>query len=312
MNHAEQFLNLIPSRVVKDADIRGVGLTPEEAIRSLTSLAAMGSNQLQVAVVQVLLRALETYILADNELLNLSRYRELLLGQADAHIERRVRELFGITPPLALTLYLKRCLTSDAASSMTGKKESLPKFVQQLVLKRSVESHPRKELRCVVCGYHFLTSDVGSRLDDLRDLGAVFASSPDPGRLEDELKPRQFSQLELDHIVPEEGFGWGEADNLQMTCKFCNGGRLIFRRALEPLSTMIAASLGVHPPSRQHRLPRQIIAVAKLLESDGQCSSCGVGRQDAELTVQLRDRSEASRYWFVPWNLQVTCYRCHT
>jgi 5-methylcytosine-specific restriction endonuclease McrA len=312
MNHAEDFLALIPSAVVREENLRSVGLTAEEAIRNLTSLAAMGSKDLQVAVVQVLLRALETYILADDELLNLSRYRELLLGQEDAHIERRVKELLGVAPPVQLTMYLKRCLTSGPASSSTGQKATVPIFVQQTVLKQSVESHPRRELRCVVCGYHFLASDVGLKLDRLRDLGAIFSTSPEPGRLEDELKPRDLTQLELDHIVPEYGFGWSDADNLQACCMFCNGGRLIFRRALEPLSTMIAASLGIHPPSRRHGRARQVIVVAKLLHSMGRCSFCGTTRQDAELTVQLKDPSVPSRYWFVPWNLEITCYRCHS
>ena len=74
------------------------------------------------------------------------------------------------------------------------------------------EQHPRRELRCVVCGYHFLEEDAGSRVDFLRDCETVFAQTREPGRLEDLFKPRSYTQLELDHIVSEEGFGWSDPD----------------------------------------------------------------------------------------------------
>lgn len=306
----KEILQLIPQRAVGRAELDRIGLTPEDTVRELVSLSSIGGEALQLSVVQVLLRAFETFILADDKLLNISRYRDLLLGSADDLILRRVSELFNVTPTPELVSYLRHCLTSRAASDPSGDKRDIVVPVVQRVLQDAVEHHPRQELRCVVCGYHFLEEDVGSRLDFLRDCGAILARTREPGRLEDVLKPRSYTQLEIDHIVPEEGFGWSDPDNLQITCKFCNFGRLIFRRSLEPLSTMIAGSLGFHPPSRPHRPTRQVVIVACLLQGSGNCSVCGTDRVDTELTVQLRDTDVESRVWFVPWNLETVCYRC--
>lgn len=306
----EEILQLIPHRAVGRAELDRVGLTPDDTVRQLVGLSSMGGEALQLSVVQVLLRAFETFILADDKLLNIARYRDLLLGSADDLISKRVSELFGVTPTPEVVSYLRHCLTSRAACDSSGEKRDIVVPVAQRVLQDAIERHPRQELRCVVCGYQFLEEDVGSRLDFIRDRGAVLATTREPGRLEDILKPRSYTQLELDHIVPEEGFGWSDPDNLQITCKFCNFGRLIFRRPLEPLSTMIAGSLGFHPPSRPHRPARQVVIVACLLEGSGSCSICGTHRVDTELTVQLRDVDTQSRMWFVPWNLETVCYRC--
>ena len=263
-----------------------------------------------MSILHVLLRALETYLLADDQLLNVARFKDLLLGTADEYISRRVAEILGVQPSAEVVTYLRQCLTSRAASDARGEKVGVIGFVEQHVLERALGEHPRRELRCAVCGYHFLEEDTGSRTDFLRERGAVFARTREPGRLEDFLKPRAYTQLELDHIVPEEGFGWSDADNVQVTCQFCNRGRLIYRRSLEPLSTMIAGSLGAHPPKRSHRMPRQIAMVACLLESDGSCTICNASRANGELTVQLRDNRGGSRVWFLPWNLEAVCYQC--
>ncbi len=277
----------------------------------MSSISGIGPEKFQTAIVHVLLRLLETYILADDQLLNVARYRELLLGQEDQHIEKRLKALFNVTPPPELVSYVRQCLTGNAALSTTGAKQQVTVPVENAVLQRAVQQHPRHELRCTICGFHFLEADAGSRLAALRNFGAVFASTPEPGRLDDELKPFTYRRLEIDHIVPEEGLGWSDADNLQAACQFCNGGRLIFRRAFEPLSTMVAGALGLYPPSRPHRITRQVVAVARLLISNGTCTTCGISKQDAELTVQLLDQTLSSRLWYVPWNLDVTCYRCH-
>lgn len=306
----EEILQLIPHRSIGRAELDHIGRSPEETVRELIGLSSMGGEALQLAVLHVLLRAFETYILADDKLLNIARFKDLFLGTADDLISQRLSEMFHITPTREVVAYLRHCLTSRAASDPSGEKRDIVVPVGQRVLQDAVEQHPRRELRCVVCGYHFLEEDAGSRVDFLRDCETVFAQTREPGRLEDLFKPRSYTQLELDHIVPEEGFGWSDPDNLQVTCKFCNFGRMIFRRSLEPLSTMIAGSLGFHPPSRPHRPPRQIVIVARLLEGNGTCSVCGAHRTDTELTVQLRDPTVQSRVWFVPWNLETVCYRC--
>jgi hypothetical protein len=315
MSRITQLLQLIPQSVVTEEKLRESGMTCDEAIAELLDIFSTQSASVKTAFVHVLLRALETFILADHELLNLARYHQLFLGRESEYISDRVGKLLGAKPPDEFVSYLQRCLTSFAATN--GGKAGLSSFLDKLVLQNAIGQHPRREIRCAICGYHFRASDVGSRLDIIEELDAVLAETIEPRRLEDELKPAipirgntPYTLLELDHVVPEEGFGWTEADNIQIACRFCNGGRLIFRRGLEPVSTMVAGSLGAHPPSRTHRMTRQVIIVSKLVTANGVCAFCGKSRQDVELTVQLRDEHVASRMWFVPWNLEVTCYEC--
>ena len=184
-----------------------------------------------MSILHILLRALETHVLADEELLNVARFRDLLLGQADTIVARRLEALFGFQPSPDLVAYLRRCLTSEAATSTTGEKGRVLAVNERSVFESAISQHPRAEVRCSICGYHFIAGDVGaSRSELINELGGELARSRDPGRLEDQLKPRDLSQLEIDHIVPEEGFGWSNPSNLQIACKYCKRGRLIFRR----------------------------------------------------------------------------------
>jgi 5-methylcytosine-specific restriction endonuclease McrA len=311
MSPVGKFLELIPQPSITSVDLARLGLTATEAINEMLTISAIGGESIQLAILQVLLRALETHVLADDELLNVARFRDLLLGQADSRIDKRVEDLFGIRPSTDLVTYLRRCLTSAAATSTSGEKSRIGSVDERGVFEYAISRNPRSEVRCTICGYHFVQGDLGTARSELiRELGGELARSPEPGRIEDELKPRIYSQLEIDHIVPEEGFGWSDTTNLQLACSYCNRGRLIFRRALEPLSTMVAGSLGTHPPSRLHRMPRQVIVVACLLCGDGRCSVCAKSRIDTELTVQLRSPGVQARMWFVPWNLETVCYRC--
>ena len=311
MTATAKFLELIPPARITLADLEPLGVTPLDAVTEMLALTRIGGEPLQLSILQILLRALETHVLADEELLNVARFRDLLLGQSETRIAERLRALFGVQPSAELVTYLRKCLTSEAATSATGEKNRVLAVNERAVLEVAIRQHPRGEVRCAVCGYHFVASDLGaSRTELIREFGGELARSPDPGRLEDTLKPREFSQLEIDHIVPEEGFGWSDPSNLQIACKYCNRGRLIFRRALEPLSTMVAGSLGLYPPTRVHRLPRQVIVVACLLCGEGTCSTCGSSRANAELTAQLRTPDGENRLWFVPWNLESVCYRC--
>lgn len=258
---------------------------------------------------QVLLRTVETFLLADHAMLDIARYPEIYLGTADQVIHSRIVELLGVTPPVALVNHIRKCLTGHMAR--VGQKAAITDHQVAEVFRRVGTKHPRKELRCSICGYHFQTKDVGqSRRELAEDAGLVFATDFDPGRINDDMKPQEFSRLEIDHVVPEEGLGWHGVDNFQVACQYCNNGRLIFRRGLEPISTMMAGALSAFPSTRSHRITRQVIVVSALRTSGFRCSLCSASTEDRELTAQLRNEAEPSRMWCVPWNLEVSCYRC--
>ena len=224
-------------------------------------------------------------------------------------IRARVEEILGVSPPVTLVNHLRKCLTGHMAR--VGQKATITHWQVNELFRHVAISHPRQELRCAVCGYHFQLSDLGAARRELADeAGLLFAADFDPGRLNDDMKPQEYSRLEIDHIVPEEGLGWDSLDNLQITCQFCNFGRLIFRRPLEPVSTMMAGALSAFPPARTHRVTRQVIVVSALRNSGYRCSKCAVTNIERELTAQLRGEEETSRMWCVPWNLEVLCYRC--
>lgn len=278
-------------------------------LRFVAELDDVGVDKINLAVVHLLLRLVETYLLADAKVLDIARYRDAFLGRADQEIERRVQELVGTQPPAILVRHLRKCLFGDTAQS--GRKAAISDSAINEVFQRVSDIHPRKEVRCVICGYWFRQDDLGNIRQALAtDAGLRLATEFDPGRLNDDMKPAAYSQLEIDHIVPEEGLGWTEIDNLQITCQFCNRGRLIFRRSLEPISTMIAGALSAFPETRGHRITRQVIVVAAIRSSGSTCTRCGATCTDRELTAQLRTDNRDNRMWCVPWNLEVLCYRC--
>ncbi len=307
-NSIEHILRLIPENDVT-TDTAGGEIDATSLLAWVATIQHIGNGNLNLALVHVLLRTVETFLLADNALLNIARYPHAYLGRADQVIRSRVEELFGVAPPESLVSHLRKCLTGHMAR--VGQKAVITARQVSELFRHVAATHPRRELRCSVCGYHFQANDVGSTRRDLADAAElVFAPDYDPGRLNDEMKPQDYSRLEIDHIVPEEGLGWDGLDNLQIACQFCNNGRLIFRRPLEPVSTMMAGALSAFPPSRTHRMTRQVIVVAALRGAGFQCSKCEATTHDRELTAQLRDNGSPSRLWCVPWNLEVTCYRC--
>ena len=104
--------------------------------------------------------------------------------------------------------------------------------------------------------------------------------------------------------------GWPDLDNLAIVCQFCNGGKLIYRAPLEPVSVAVAASLSAFLDADVHSLPRQIGVVAAIREADKKCGVCGLTTDRTELTVRPPDEACAHKAWFVPWVLEVECYEC--
>jgi 5-methylcytosine-specific restriction endonuclease McrA len=264
---------------------------------------------MELAIVHVVLRLLESFLLTDNELLEIARFPDIYLGSAEKVIASRLQNLFGFEPPSSLVRYLRKCLLSQVHG--TGEKATITDSMFNSVLQRFRDEVSSSHLRCEVCGYHFRRIDVGdARAEMVLDLGLEFSRTQNLRRTQDVYKPSRFCKLTLDHVVPEEGFGWTSTENLQITCEFCNQGRLIFRRALEPLSTMAAGATSAFPESRPHRKTRQVIAVASIAYSNGNCTLCENNKSNSELTVRLKS-NQASALWFSPWNLEVVCYGCY-
>src|SRR5262249_2306811 len=154
-------------------------------------------------------------------------------------------------------------------------------------------------------GYHFRAADLGDdRLETARSLGIQLAEFYHPRRQDDPFKPVVFgrkempaTRLTIDHTVPEEGLGSTAFDNLRLVCSFCNNGKLIFRRALEPVSTSVAGALCSYPEGREHNMLRQVNMVAQLRASSGRCSRCDNDIRNVELTVRQRPSAEKARHW---------------
>jgi hypothetical protein len=308
MNALEELLSLIPEHEVTSERLGGDAKV-SLLLASLVETNQIGNAHLRTALLHVLMRAVESYLLADHVVLEVARYPDVYLGRADAVIRERINGLLGIEPPTNLVSHLRKCLTGHMAR--VGKKAALSLRHVNALFREVASGHPRRELRCAICGYHFQRTDMGDDRRELADdIGLVFAEGFDPGRLNDDMKPHKFSRLEVDHVVPEEGLGWTDVDNLQIACQFCNTGRLIFRRSLEPLSTMMAGALSAFPPSRAHQITRQVIVVSALRVAGLKCTQCAAPAMDRELTAQLDSDGEPARMWCVPWNLRVTCYRC--
>ena len=307
-----ELLSLIGSAQLERSSFESSGKSVDDFIQALWDVPGLDGGNLKFGVVLLLLRALETRLLADNELLAIARYPGRFLGGEDELITSRLQYLLGIAPPKSAVAYFRKCLTGHSAQH--GQKASISLPIVERVFERAVAANRKKELRCEVCGYHFRKIDMGKDRQDLvDDLGITLSRALHPKRRDDELKPThkpKLTELQIDHLVPEEGFGWTDPDNLQVTCGFCNGGRLIFRRSYEPVSTMIAGSLSILPEGKEHRFLRQVIIVSQLLEKAGMCEMCGQEVSSEELTVRLKLKSSSSEKWFVPWNLEVVCYSC--
>jgi 5-methylcytosine-specific restriction endonuclease McrA len=308
MSEIAKLLHLVPKGEITEEDVRQVNVSIDATIDDLTKLGG-DTEGLRLAVFHVLMRALETALLADNELLHVARFREMLLGRADAHIRKRVQALVGTDPPTTLVSYLRKCLTGDAAQK--GEKCPLSLDLAATLFRKVSEVHPRRELRCEVCGYHFRPVDLGpDRLAEARAAELRLAEQLDPGRIGDEFKPQDDTGLEIDHVVPEAGLGWTMPDNLRITCCFCNQGRQFYRRSLEAMSLFVAGSHCCFPEGRSPSSLRRAIAVASFQASGGACQQCHATIANQELTIRQQDAGHQMRHWFVPWNTKVLCYRC--
>lgn len=308
-----EVLALLSSRtVVVDRPLELVS----EGVALLSRLDDQAAKHLVNGFSSIVLRAVETRLLADPEIRRLALYWDALLGTADEVIRRRVEELLGIPPSDDVVRYLKACVRGS--SSRYGMKSVLTSRLFAQVAETQLE-RSAGAVRCHHCGYHFLRQDFGEdRLEVLDDLRARFSEAIHPARVEDRLKPWRIgdgtdeillTRANLDHLTPEAGFGYSEPDNLVVACAFCNNGRTIYRRHGEAIGTTVAASLQGCPGGRAHSMARQVAVVAAILAADGRCLECLKGTDTVELTVCAPEEL-VNRRWLAPWAATVRCYDC--
>ena len=195
----------------------------------------------------VALRTVEMALLSDRELLNLARFWETRLGEAPRLVAERLEHLLGQPAPASLVKHALRCLGSPVCRAGRGRR--LHERNARALIERCVNKHASRQLRCYICGYHFRRDDLESlRLSFAESVDAKFAAELHPRRQVDFLKPTRFGEgrrsattLTIDHVVPEYGMGSPDLENLAIVCQFCNGGKLIYRAPLEPVSVAVAA-----------------------------------------------------------------------
>ena len=271
-------------RTIPGADVSGLALA--EVLDVLNGLHSGSAEALEQGFLQIALRAVEAMILADPEMRQLALYWDANVGVSEELIRSRVEEITGAAPPEVLVTYLRNCIRS--APSRTGSSQKPGLDLERRVIERAIGSHPAGQLRCEVCGYHFREQDMNAgRLQVAMDGGGVLSTYIHPKRLSDSLKVwrvatrrggfRSLTTLSIDHVVPQSGFGWTGADNLGVLCMFCNTGKMIYRRPLEPLSVVLAGALELCPESKPHSIQRQIAVVALILSGKQECCRCGKG-----------------------------------
>lgn len=264
--------------------------------------------ELHPALLQLVLRAVETRLLADPQIQVVASYPSIFLGREAEHVRRRLTELVGGPPPESLVQFVTAVVTGTAARQ--GRRQPIPFDYAADVLARVVSEHPRREFRCALCGYHFRRSDLGDeRRDVVEGEGGVFATVLVPGRSDDPYKPDVLTRLELDHLVPESGLGWTRPDNLRATCAFCNQTRQMYRRPLESVSMAAVAALCDLREGQSESTLRTFVAGAAIRHAHV-CQRCDSTIVDVELTARPRRGAHPLRLWFVPWIAEVMCYRC--
>ena len=257
-------------------------------------------DAIRTALSQVVARLIETKVLTDADLFHLARMPEVYLGVAEQHIRERMKVVgLDMLVDDSDIAHLRQLFTSGPPRPRPFEQatEGLVAALFQATRRLG------EEMRCASCGYHFRTDDVAQRRRLAEQYEFVFADRLLPGRQNDHYKDPTQTSLEIDHIIPRAGWGPTRVDNLQLLCKFCNQGKMIFRWSLEALSSIVAASVAPIDGQSPRWAVRQAI-VAAFAFGEHSCGSCGRSSRRVELTARPESR------WLVPWHIAVCCYDC--
>jgi hypothetical protein len=229
----------------------------------------------------------------------------LYLGRHEKVLRKRLAELNAdFDDDLIASL-----LDALESASTGAWQEPISTHTEEQVFSRYSENSSNRELRCEICGYHFLEGDLSPRrLFIASEYGLSFSRSVHPRREGDSLKPlsvkqkdRYYTELQLDHVRPRSALGRSVPRNISILCRLCNAGKADFVHPLESLSVSVAGSLNLAygTPRDWHTI---VTVVAAFRRAGGRCERSGA--TGVELTVVPRDGVN----WFMPWNLQVIAY----
>lgn len=281
-------------------------------------ISELESTPLQNSLLQLLHRMSEVAILTDSEIRSIGDRWSIFKANADVLLRDRIEDITGVTPPDLLIKRIAKVLSGDAFQISRKRNKQGDYF--HGVLMRIERSSPTHELRCENCGYHFRAKDIGKdKLKKVCKTNLKLAKYLYPGRTEDNMKPSQYSigsnasptDLELDHIIPEELLGWTDESNLAILCQFCNRGKLAHELPLEQLSSFVVAGLADYPLGRPSNRLHNTVVSATLSAQGGVCHRCEASKLEKEMTVIKITRVGEHTNSFAPWNLMTTCYDCY-
>ena len=143
------------------------------------------STSLRLRLTHQVLRSVEIALLADPILTDIALNPGLYLGRETLVLENRLATLLNDEPTTVLIRHLRRLVLSRAGE--LARKASLDPFDSQVF-----ESYRQvsESLRCLDCGYHFTSSDMGAqRLELVQDLRFTLATEVLARRMRDPWKP---------------------------------------------------------------------------------------------------------------------------
>jgi hypothetical protein len=309
-------------------DEKRLDLYFDELLYLINLIDSASGGPVHDALRSLLLRLVEVGLLHDAQILKIGNFWTALGDAAKPRLKKRLEEILGCEEsslPPTLIEYISKVLQGSALQR--GRREVDYNDYFRDVLEKHLEEKESRELRCKICGYHFMEADLGhERRRIAYDLDVIFALNVHPLRDAnmDMWKPlridkgdgdstRFLTKLTLDHIVPEEGFGWSEPDNLEIVCQLCNQGKMIYRHPLEAISLFAASGVSDYPENRGWSQLKQSTVAFTFELYDRRCWSCDRNSLFSELTVRRRvlskgksTKSEA----FAPWNMVCLCYHC--
>jgi 5-methylcytosine-specific restriction endonuclease McrA len=284
-----------------------------------------GNSSIHASLNSVLLRIIEIGILHDSKIQRIGDLWNSLGNEAENKLRERLSEILSIEThkiPENLLTYIKKILIGSAFQR--GRREINQGDFFGVLVEKNIKLNKLKQLHCASCGYRFQEPDMGrERLELAKDFGAIFNTPVNKLRLNniDLWKPHfnknakgdhYLTYLTIDHIIPEEGLGGGDPENLQITCKLCNNGKMAYRRPLEAISIFAAGGLGDYPSDRGWNFFKQSVVSFAFEFYGRKCFSCNIPSSDVELTVRPIGNEESENIITIlaPWNFKVVCYDC--
>ena len=279
-------------------------------LASVDSTFSMLGPQAGVAIRHVQAKLIDSYILSNPQIVQISQLWDLYAGKQDSIIEKTLLKI-GLSDLSSDYKKILR-LRLEGFRARRGIPDLITPVVEREVFEK-YKTHWSNELRCQLCGYHFREADLTSRRSALcSEFELSLASSIDPLREEDELKPissenrnRYYLQCELDHRIPHSDLGPAISNNIQVLCRFCNQGKLGSNFSYDLLSTHATnAILKAYELSTVGHILTTV--VSRLREGPSYCHFCGP--EISHINKKELTTFHTKESWFVPWNLLIVCY----